>query len=114
MTTFSERLKQTRIKSLKKQKDIAEYIGVPTPTYSSYEQGKSEPKYEKISMLADYFGVSTDYLLGRTDNPTDIAEVQIFGYVDNNAQAHAFEDLTGEEMQKLIDYADMMRKARGR
>lgn len=34
-----------------------------------YNMKKSTPNVERVSMIADYFGVSTDYLLGRTDNP---------------------------------------------
>lgn len=35
-----------------------------------YNMKKSTPNVERVSMIADYFNVSTDYLLGRTDNPT--------------------------------------------
>ena len=34
-----------------------------------YNMKKSTPNVERVSMIADYFNVSTDYLLGRTDNP---------------------------------------------
>ena len=35
----------------------------------AYEKGKHYPEVRNLMILADYFGVSTDYLLGRTDNP---------------------------------------------
>lgn len=108
------RIKQLREKKEVSQSELASNIGIARNTLSQYETGKRQPDYKTLLKFADYFNVSVDYLLGRTDNLNGVAEVQIFGYVDNNAQAHAFEDLTGEEMQKLIDYADMMRKARGR
>lgn len=91
---------------------MAKDIGMSTARLSNWKQGKSTPSAEAIAQIADYLGVSTDYLLGRTDDPKGVAEVQILGYVDSDNKAHAFEDLTGEELQKLIEYADMMRKAR--
>ena len=41
---------------------------------SLYSWKSSEPKPKKLNQVADYFGVSTDYLLGRTDNPTIAGE----------------------------------------
>lgn len=45
----------------------AESIGIPKGTYASYEYGKREPNIEMISKIAEHFGVTTDYLLGRPD-----------------------------------------------
>lgn len=47
-----------------------------------YNMKKSTPNVERVSMIADYFNVSTDYLLGRTDNP-NIADSQNDTAVDN-------------------------------
>lgn len=87
-------------------------LGLSNGSMARWE--KSSPSVEKVQKVADYFHISVDYLLGRTDSPNGTAEVQILGYVDSNNKAHAFEDLTGEELQKLIDYADMIRKARNK
>ena len=61
----------TELKSSKQlmQKEIARGAGVPLRTYQRYENGEREPSASIIISLADFFGVSTDYLLGRTDNP---------------------------------------------
>ena len=40
-----------------------------------YNMKKSTPNVERVSMIADYFNVSTDYLLGRTDNPNVASEI---------------------------------------
>ena len=47
-----------------------------------YNMKKSTPNVERVSMIADYFNVSTDYLLGRTDNP-NLADSQNDPAVDN-------------------------------
>lgn len=64
----------TRLDELKKdrklmQKQIAEGVNLPVRTYRRYEKGEREPSASIIVSLADFFNVSTDYLLGRTDNP---------------------------------------------
>ncbi|MCL2853538.1 MAG: helix-turn-helix domain-containing protein [Defluviitaleaceae bacterium] len=48
---------------------MAEYLGIVERAYQMYEYGKREPNHETTIKLADFFEVSTDYLLGRSDNP---------------------------------------------
>ena len=52
-----------------KQKDIAKYLNVSQNTYSQYETGVISLTAEVLVKLADYYKVSVDYLLDRTDNP---------------------------------------------
>ncbi len=47
------------------QQDLAQLVGVKTSTVGMYETGARQPSYEIIIKIADYFSVSTDYLLGR-------------------------------------------------
>lgn len=64
----------TRLEELKTsrklmQKQVAEGAGIPLRTYRRYENGEREPSASILISLADFFNVSTDYLLGRTDVP---------------------------------------------
>jgi len=68
-TKFAERLEALRIKKSITQKVIAEYLGIPERAYQLYEYDKREPNQDDLIKLADYFDVSVDYLLGRSDNP---------------------------------------------
>ncbi|MBQ5840703.1 MAG: helix-turn-helix transcriptional regulator [Clostridia bacterium] len=52
-----------------KQKEIAQYLNVSQNTYSQYETGVISLTAEVLIKLADYYGVSVDYLLDRTNNP---------------------------------------------
>ncbi len=52
-----------------KQKDIAKILNVSQNTYSQYETGVISLTAEVLIKLSDYYGVSIDYLLDRTDNP---------------------------------------------
>lgn len=52
-----------------KQKEVAEILNVSQNTYSQYETGVISLTAEVLIKLADYYNVSIDYLLDRTDNP---------------------------------------------
>lgn len=51
----------------------AEALKIPKGTYVSYEYGQREPNIEMINKLADFYGVTTDYLLGREPLPNPLA-----------------------------------------
>ena len=70
MTLFSQRLKELRQKSGKTQKDMAEFLGIIIRGYQRYEYGEGYPEVPGLVALADFFDVSTDYLLGRSDDPS--------------------------------------------
>ena len=70
---FFENLKEARINSGLSQKEVAEQLGVAKSSYSLYESGKREPDVERIKMLAQILGVSSDALLGLPEQPTTIA-----------------------------------------
>ncbi len=59
-----ERLKALRTQRGLLQKEVAEKIGVDRTTYVKYEKGSSDPNFEILQRLADYFNVTVDYLLG--------------------------------------------------
>lgn len=66
---FHTALQQLRKKTRLTQDQLADAIGVQCRTYGSWERGEREPDFVTLCKIADYFGVSTDYLLGRTDTP---------------------------------------------
>ncbi len=67
MKIFIERLLEQRTLNGYTQKQLAEMLGITQPSYIRYENGTSEPTQENLVKLADIFGVSVDYLLGRDD-----------------------------------------------
>ena len=66
---FAERLQEERQKKGATQKEMAELLGVKLRAYQYYESGQHNPTLDSLVALADYFDVTTDYLLGRTDEP---------------------------------------------
>lgn len=67
--TFSVRLKELRNARNLSQKTIAEAVGMAPMAYQRYEYGTREPAFSKLIALADFFDVSLDYLVGRSDDP---------------------------------------------
>ena len=63
---LSERLKRLRQSMHLSQEQLARLLGVDRSTISSYESNVRQPPLDTLSRIADVFGVSTDYLLGRT------------------------------------------------
>ena len=64
-----------RLKELRKSKSISQLklaldLNTSQNTISRYETGEREPGIHELIMIADYFNVSLDYLLERTDDPT--------------------------------------------
>ncbi len=61
------RLKELRIAQKLYQKDIADMLGVDRTTYTKYESGASEPDIATLIQLADFFGVTVDYLINHKE-----------------------------------------------
>lgn len=70
MILFSERLQQLRKREKLQQKELAAEVGVTANAISMMEKGRRETTFEKLVFLAEFFHVSTDYLLGVTDDPS--------------------------------------------
>ncbi|MCL1918620.1 MAG: helix-turn-helix domain-containing protein [Peptococcaceae bacterium] len=68
MPSFPDRLKELRKQKNISQKALGEIIGLSKRGIQNYESGTNNPTSEVLSKLADYFDVSVDYLLGRTDS----------------------------------------------
>ena len=67
----TDNLKTIRKKSGKTQKEVAEGIGIGQGTYKNYETGAREPNNATLVAIANYFNVTTDYLLGREEQTPD-------------------------------------------
>lgn len=66
---YLERISQLRTDRDKTQREIAAYLHMHPNVYSRYERGERELPLWALIRLADYYHTSTDYLLGRTENP---------------------------------------------
>lgn len=69
MLAFATRLKELRKARKLKQTDMAEFLNITVRHYQDMEYGKINIPALTLIALADYFDVSLDYLVGRSDNP---------------------------------------------
>lgn len=78
MTKFAKRLIALREERRLTQKELAEKLGFSPSTISMYETGKREPDFETLEVIADYFNVSMDYLIGKETiaDQVDIIELR--------------------------------------
>lgn len=81
-----ERLRRLRIKRRITQRQIADLLGIFPQNYGTYEHGRSVPREPRLVQIAEILETTTDYLMGRTDDP---------------APKITTEDLTGEELELL-------------
>ena len=67
--TYADRLKMLRKDRGLTQKQVADALKITEVSYQRYEYGSVRPRIEMLIALADYFDVSLDYLVGRSNVP---------------------------------------------
>ncbi|MFR6065445.1 MAG: helix-turn-helix domain-containing protein [Eubacterium sp.] len=65
---YTKRIRDLREDNDKTQQEVADYLSTSQTMYARYERGANELPIRHLIKLADFYGVSTDYILGRTDN----------------------------------------------
>lgn len=87
---FPERLRSLREQKNLTQTELGRPFRLSKQTISAYENGDASPPADTLILMADYFGITVDYLLGRVapDNPLD--------------------QLEGEEREKVLEYASLL------
>ncbi|GIO57954.1 helix-turn-helix domain-containing protein [Paenibacillus cineris] len=69
LPTYANRLKEARLKANLTQVQVKQHTGINNKTLSGYENGVSEPDYGTLKQLCDLYDVTTDWVLGNTNNP---------------------------------------------
>ncbi|MCF7927414.1 MAG: helix-turn-helix domain-containing protein [Candidatus Izimaplasma sp.] len=101
MSKLPERLRSLRKNLNKTQKEMAKLLEVSQSTYSAYETGVYEPNSDTIIKIADFFDVSSDYLLGRIDIKATQAEVDFVNELETKGLdqlIHEYNLTLGNEM----------------
>lgn len=70
---YYQRIRDLREDSDATQQKLAEYLGTSSQHYGKYENGNAEIPFERAVMLAEYYGVSLDYIAGLTNNKKGLA-----------------------------------------
>lgn len=82
-------------------KDFCDASGISYNTYQNYEAGKRVPTADILITLADFYGVTTDYLLGREPLENPVAGLNIT--VDNKKFIDIYQELPEYQQQLLVD-----------
>lgn len=69
LDTLRCRLDFLRKKNSLTTSEVAEQVAIPLEVYNHYEEGKACPNLVELLFIADFYDVSVDYLIGRTENP---------------------------------------------
>lgn len=108
---FSENIRKLRKKNSILQKDLSTQIGVTRQAIAAYESGIREPSFDVLIKIADFFGVSVDYLLGRTKSVE--YELYVIGnnikIIRNNLDYKTFADNIGKKTGILV-YPELIEK----
>lgn len=103
-------LRADRLVALRKEKgliqqDVANYLNITRPAYVQYEKGYSQPTNESIVKLADFFNVSTDYILGRSDHYTHPDDPNLEAYPKEEGKIEKAPPVifTEEAFRKIVE-----------
>ena len=113
MSKFHTRLKKLRIDSGYTQEQLAKKLGITKSRLGMYEIGQRNPDVETLELIADFFNVDMNYLLGKSSTTTKI-QLNDTSVIVNNVELDAtkkallqnYENLNFEGQQKLKTYSD--------
>lgn len=117
-------IRKARLAAGLSQKQVACHLGIASPSVCNWESGKTQPSPDNYKKLADLFGVSVDYLVGREDITTkqpkpapqetkNEAPPPPPSEIDSAMELLAAQ-LTPEEVQQVMAFIAGMRAAKGR
>ena len=108
MADFSRVLRMLRTNTGLSQQALADKLGLSKSAVNMYERGEREPSFEVLEIIADFFNVDIDYLLGRTDKTTLLPESSY--YFNEDARELAEFMFENPEYKVLFDASRKVRK----
>lgn len=104
---FGKRLKELREEKELTQAQLGKLVNLSQQTIGHYEVGRAKPDFETIQRFAEIFNVSTDYLLGRTDNRKGMIEA----IIGTGTASFTFDkEVPPEAREEIINYAEYVIK----
>lgn len=110
MDAFKDRLRELRKSKGLSQAETARRLNINRITYSQYEMGRRHPDYETLNKIADFFGTSVDYLLGRKLSD-EIEVIDIKEALESETKIATWEgkELTEEQRKALKEIFTVIR-----
>ena len=103
---IGNRLKLLREEMCINQEQLAQRLSVSPSAIGMYERNKREPNNEILLKIAEYFNVSTDYLLGKSD----VRKTDIEPPINNKINLTGLDDNDLKEIQNLIDHINFIKE----
>lgn len=99
-------LRELRLKRQLTQNEVAENFSISQQTYQKYESGKVEPPYDLLCDFAMFYGVSTDYLLGREEKPDPMEQLAKLSSIEITEQVilEKYLELPKASRELVIDF----------
>ena len=109
---LAENLKRLRSQRGITQKKLADYLHCSLGTVSNYENGVHEPDYETLSLIADFYGVSLDYLIGKSDRQyhESVQNRLIYGRYTLGRFLRLLDNLPEEHLRNLVQFLRFLEK----
>lgn len=107
---FGDRLKELRKNKNISQEELGEFCDVAKTTISNWENDITQPPIETITKLANYFGVTTDYLLGVNQEDVDGLERLKTALKEAGMWDYNIDDMSKEDFEKAMQIMNMLRE----
>ena len=104
---LKNKLRMLREKTGLTQKEFASKFNMSDARYNHYETGKREPDYDTLKSFADFFEVSTDFLLGRTDIDNSTIDEEFSELLNDPELLVAFKDISSlseNDKKEIINF----------
>jgi len=114
--TIGEKISRERRLNGLTQEGLAKKVGISRSALSHYEKDRREPDYETLDELADFFEVSTDFLLGRTDKQKETTNDELEKLLKDpqtNLMFNGWKEMSEEERKeaiRMINYIQFKKK----
>lgn len=105
MSTFGTKIRSLRENLDLSQQEVSNQIGCSSKVLSNYELDKREPDFETLIKLCDFFNVTADYLLDRTDNPKYFKEMVL--NTQSESLLYYFDKLPEQYKNDVVRYAKL-------
>ena len=102
------KLLELRAEKGKSQRDMASVMSVSQGTYNNWENGRTQPSIEQLIALAEYFCVSVDYLIGRTEDYGAVGKVELYTERER-ALVRCFRGIDERAQGALLEFLDKVK-----
>lgn len=100
---LSERLKTLRKEAGLTQEEVAKKLGISRPAYTYWEKGEKKPTPDKLTQIANLFGVSTDYLLNnQQEDAVDLSEVELLFRTTSKGMTEEEQEVFKQELIEFM------------